>query len=368
VRAAEAIDILLVDGQPRRSELDSETFFLRNAHVPVPADLADGYFIKTRTVTVGDLSPNIFQNQTAVVLANVADLRADTVAALREFVGRGGGLLIFPGSNTSAANFNSALDDLLPATLGTMIDGPLTLQASGYGNPITALWDDPGSGSLAAADFLRAFALTPTEDARIVLRFNDGNPAITERDFGLGKVFLFASTADTEWNNLPVRPAFLPLTHRLLGAIVTRHEAGLNIPVGTPFKFRLPSELAGKEAIITDEQGQSRLQGLDATATLEHPETDRAGAYAVSIADPPTLLQFAAQPDPAESRLGLLTAAQRSRLAQHATLVNFTATTQLREILDRGRSSAELWLVLLVAVITLAVIEMALAQWSGREK
>ena len=59
---------------------------------------------------------------------------------------------------------------------------------------IAALWDDPGSGDLADATFDRAFSLTMIGDSRPVLRFNDGTTALAERDLGLGKVFLFAST------------------------------------------------------------------------------------------------------------------------------------------------------------------------------
>ena len=59
---------------------------------------------------------------------------------------------------------------------------------------------------------------------------------------------------------------------------------------------------------------------------------------------------------------------EQDRLAEHATLTNFTATTQLRETLSRERSGAELWLIILIGVITLAIIEMALAQWFSREK
>lgn len=368
LRAADGIEILLVDGQPGSDPLSSETFFIGNALVPVPPDFADKFFIKTRTVTLADLDPSTFANQTAVVLANVADLPADTITALTAYVRRGGGLIIFPGTNTNSTNFSNALQELLPATLGDQLEGPLTLQASGFDHSITALWDDPGSGSLADSTFLRAFTLTPLENTRTVLRFNDGNPAITERDIGLGKVFLFASTADTEWNNLPVRPAFLPLTHRLLGAIIARHETGLNIPAGTPFSHRLTSELAGKEAIITTVDKQSTVQTLDDQATINYPKTDRAGAYEVSIADPPTLLQFAAQPDPRESHLEPLSPQQQERIGQHASLINYTSSTELREVLTRKRSGAELWVVLVIAAIALAVLEMALAQWFSREK
>ncbi|MGI9243687.1 MAG: hypothetical protein ACR2RV_23020, partial [Verrucomicrobiales bacterium] len=368
LRATDGIQVLLVDGQPGRDPLGSETFFIGNALVPVPPELAGDFFIKTRTVTVPDLSPDIFQNQTAVVLANVSDLGTGTVDALAEYVRLGGGLLIFPGANTNAANLSNSLQELLPATLGAQLDGPLALQASGLDHSIAALWDDPGSGDLADATFSRAFSLTLIGDTRPVLRFNDGNTALAERDLGLGKVFLFASTADTEWNNLPVRPAFLPLVHRLLGAIIARGEGGLNIPVGTPFEHQFKPGLAGREAIITAGENQSTVRQLDDQARLRYDRTDRARAYEVSIADPATLLQFAAQPDPRESRLEPISAQQRERLAQYAGITDFTATTGLGEVLGRGRSGAELWVALIITAIALAVLEMALAQWFSREK
>lgn len=368
LRAADDIEVLLVDGQPGRDALGSETFFIGNALVPVPPELAADFFIKSRTVTVADLSPDIFQNQTAVVLANVADLPSGTVVALAEYVRRGGGLLVFPGANTNAANLSNALQELLPATLGAQLDGPLSLQASGLDHSVAALWDDPGSGDLADATFSRAFSLTLLEDTRTVLRFSDGNAALAERDLGLGKVFLFASTADTEWNNLPVRPAFLPLVHRLLGAILARGEDGLNIPAGAPFEHRLGPELAGKEAIITAGENQSTVQQLDAQAMILYTKTDRAGAYEVAVAAPPTLLQFAAQPDPRESQLAPLSPQQRERIGKHASVIEFTTAAGLREALSRGRSGAELWVILLIAAIVLGVAEMALAQWFSREK
>ena len=128
-------------------------------------------------------------------------------------------------------------------------------------------------------------------------------------------------------------------------------------------------ELAGKESVITSPgETKSSTQELDGTATIDYLKTDRAGSYELSIADPPTVLQFAAQPDPRESRLEMLSDQQQERIAQHASLIKFTPTTELREVLSRERKGAELWILLLVAVITLAIIEMTLAQWFSREK
>ena len=38
-----------------------------------------------------------------------------------------------------------------------------------------------------------------------------------EKAFGKGRVVVFASSCDRDWTNFPVRPAFLPWVHRLVG-------------------------------------------------------------------------------------------------------------------------------------------------------
>src|SRR6185369_10252653 len=46
-------------------------------------------------------------------------------------------------------------------------------------------------------------------------RFDDGSPAMVERNVGSGKLVLWASTLDKYWTNLPLQPVFLPFVHQL---------------------------------------------------------------------------------------------------------------------------------------------------------
>src|SRR5258706_15560786 len=78
-----------------------------------------------------------------------------------------------------------------------------------------------------------------------------GTPAMIERTWGAGRVVLFASTADTAWNDLGARPhVFIPLVHRTLGAIVSRQDDALNVKVGERFAWRADNRFIGKEVLI----------------------------------------------------------------------------------------------------------------------
>ena len=101
-------------------------------------------------------------------------------------------------------------------------------------------------GSLTDAG---SIASPKASDAR-ALKFADGAPAMMERAFGLGRVIQFSSTADTAWNDLPVRPAFVPLVQRALGAIARRQDEKLNIKAGAKFAFPCDPDLLGRDVTV----------------------------------------------------------------------------------------------------------------------
>ena len=63
-------------------------------------------------------------------------------------------------------------------------------------------------------------------------RLANGNPALVEKKFGLGKVILAASTANPDWNTLPLKPAFLPLIHQLVAYLASGTDGTRNGMVG----------------------------------------------------------------------------------------------------------------------------------------
>lgn len=410
VRAIREIRVLMVDGEPGTEPRESETFFLGHALVPVSAEEAEQYYVKTSTITPADLGGTRFDDFDTVVLANVSDFANDTAIALENFVKRGGGLLIFPGAKLNATFYNQQLASvrkLLPATFGeprgdaAQDEKFLTFQTKGYDHPIVALWNDGNAGTLASARTFRSFDLKLlTEDGtpekavkqtggtvpaaslsqtnfaapKAILRYSDGSIAMAERALGLGRVVVFASTADTAWNDLAVRPAFVPLLHRTLGTLIQRHDEGANVRVGTQFARRLTADLLHKDAVVMAPGAASgtrdlrRVELVSGTPVLSYDATDKAGIYEVAIADPPTVLKFAVQPDPSESSMAELPTEEVTALGLVAAVQRWHPTFNLREWVEKARVGAEFWLPILIAVLALAALETFLAQYFSRAK
>ena len=399
VRTVREVKVLLVNGGTSLQATDADDFYVRNALTPVaPGDLAN-YYVKTTTINAGQLGVTSLDDYDAVYLLDVGQVDASFVPTLTHFVQQGGGLVIFPGpgANIDALNQDLGKDDFLPAHLGPYKGDPerhdekkfFTIQTKDYDHPIVSLWNDPSAGSLANAHFYAYYALTPNPwkapaegeavptggQSRVVMHFaNSDDPAAVEHTWGAGRVILFASTPTTAWNDLPVHAAFVPLMQRVIGSLVERETEGLNVGVGQPFSFVVPSEQLHKDVtvIAPSQTDPPRVEGqvalVNGLPVVQYAKTDLAGAYKVSIAGTDAPLYFAAQSDPAESNLTPLSDDQLKQLGQSADIIKWTPDVSLTPKLSSARNGHELWWPLLVAALICAALETFLAQSFSKSK
>ena len=103
-----------------------------------------------------------------------------------------------------------------------------------------------GADSLKSASFGRYFKIEG--NTRSLLTLGNGDPLFVEADIGNSRLFLFTSTADLDWSDLPLKAAYLPLIQGLLkeavGLAGTSLPAGIRI--GEPYKEEVrPVQIRG---------------------------------------------------------------------------------------------------------------------------
>jgi hypothetical protein len=397
VEAVKQVRVLVVDGDPG----SNSGFFLRNALQPVPAEEKAAYYLQPQVVGVGQVGVARLSDFDAVVMADVPVMPPTAVDNLTRYVREGGALLVFPGPQAVPAFYNGELGGragLMPAALGVVRGNPeeeggvsgLVLQASGHQHPVFALWNEPGAGSLAAVRFRAAWELLPrgagtnavpggdagsgAGAAQVMVRFDDGTPAAVEGVVGRGRVMLFSSTAGTGWNDLAVRPAFVPLLHRAIASIAEVQGERYNVRVGGRVALREATELAGRDVGIVppglaERRWVRTLRAVPGASLLEWDETPRAGVYRVTLPGVTRpLAVFAAQPDPDESDLSELGEERRGELGRLGQVVDWEPGLDLKAALERERVGVELWLPLALGVLLLGVVEVWLAQQFSRPK
>ena len=210
-------------------------------------------------------------------------------------------------------------------------------------------------------------------NGNVAVQYSSGAAAIIEADVGLGKVYQFSSSADTEWNDLPVKAAFLPIIHRVVGSVISRMDSGLNIQVGETFVRNVPQSWINKEATIAHSKSETAsfisAEKNNQGANIQFEEVNTSGIYDLKLTEPFELIQFSATTDPKESNPEKLSEPQIERLKELSS--NFIEAPSLDEItsaLNRKRNGAEFWPLLLLTALLLTLLELYLSQKFSQEK
>jgi hypothetical protein len=156
-----------------------------------------------------------------VVMISDATIPGTLGPALKEFVERGGGIFTVVGSRGGALDGEGKL---LPGTLQEPADASRaeTLGVIDFSHVVFELFKAPRSGDFSGVRFFRYRPIAPAAGDQVLARFANGAVAMAERRVGAGKVIAFGSTLDNDWNDLPIKPVFVPMLHqvaRYLGAV-----------------------------------------------------------------------------------------------------------------------------------------------------
>ncbi len=178
-------------------------------------------------ITADDLQPG------SIVMLNDAQVSSGAAERLGRFVERGGGLLVIASQHGTWPQDRATV---LPAVPGEPVDRTrgqaARLVGLEYGHPVFEPFRAPRSGDFSAARFYGYRAVTLQPGANVLARFDDGAPALIERRAGAGRVLVWASSFDLQWNDLAVKPIFLPFVHQVARYLAAYREPEPWLTVG----------------------------------------------------------------------------------------------------------------------------------------
>lgn len=304
----ERVSVLLVDGRPAATPLGGQAGFLatalgaRSAGAPddvsmrAPRTAGEERFMEARVVSAAEWESEALGAHDVVGLCNVAHLTAAQWTRLGEYVSRGGGLAVFAGDAVSIESYNrhgfAEGSGLLPGRLGGAVALALPPDAGAFVLPervpamLSELAGFADSG-LFFAQVDRYLSLTVEDErAEVALRLFDGSPALVLRSVGRGRVAVFTTTANMEWNNLPAKGDYVSLMLNLFSYLSPRHGDHRNLLVGQtvreplsaaqselPLRVSMPGEASMDGRVVVEGEGLA----------LVHGPVERAGPVHVAL-------------------------------------------------------------------------------------
>lgn len=391
VEVVEGTDVLVITGEPSSEQYEGEADFLAQALAPT-GEVSSG----VRPTIVGEENlPRSELEKYAIIFAlNVHSFPQEFLPLLGRYVRSGGTLVVFPGDQVDAALYNRQLgppaegDDpaphqgLLPARLGEIAgnpESPLSLKLE-VDQPYFRVLRELGE-LLSMVHVYRYYDATPLPTARILGRFSDteGSPAVVEHAVDDGRVILFATTADLEWNDWPRNPTYLMVLQEMVTAVVRSRTqqamplvgATLRVPVDISrysqearlrspgYPTRPATVLSAAPAPAGSEEGSSDQAAFDFVLD----DTTQAGLYALELnvqAGGTEWREIALRRDPRESDLARVSEARIRELYPEADI---TVVKDPAAFSDVGRGGFEASDLLLWAFIGLLFIETLLARY-----
>ncbi len=185
--------------------------------------------------------------QDAVIVLGTRTLDRSGRERLAGYLRTGGPMLLSLGPDVDPGT----LRDVVGIDLGVAPDvesapeGRSTLVVGDTRHPVFRPFTQPASalGDIAVQRYRR---LSEQSGRTVLARFSGGAIALAEERAGEGRLLVFTSDLDNQWNRLPLSPAFVPFMVEAVGYLT----AGLHVPTSWTLPSR-PAGLAAEAGVFT---------------------------------------------------------------------------------------------------------------------
>ncbi|MEQ1860277.1 MAG: BatA domain-containing protein [Chthoniobacteraceae bacterium] len=287
-----------------------------------------------------------FQLQRAQLIVVGAKPGAAALASAAQFVSGGKFALLPMADAASAQAAAKLLGTALPATEAPTRDYAMLAQID-FTHPLFAPFADPRFSDFTKIHFWhhRRLDLSALKDARVLAKFDSGDPALVQVPLGSGSVVLLATTWRPADSQLALSSKFLPLLHALL-------DQSSRLPV-VRAQYFVGDEVALPPGGVTVRKPDS----AEVSAETKFAQTDLPGVYAVT----PGTMRFVVNLAPEESRTSPLGAERLSALgiplSREAASPEKTAQREARAAAVELESRQKLWRWALLACFVILFLE-----------
>lgn len=319
-------------------------------------------------------------NRARLLILNDVAVPEAAAARLTTFVEGGGGLLLALGPR---ATWPAAREAWLPAVIAAPVDrtrgAAAKLSGMDYGHAVFEPFRAPRSGDFSTARFYSYRGLKPAAGATVLARFDTGEPALVEKTIGRGRVVMFASTIDLSWNDLALKPVFLPFIHQLGRHLSGFREQPSSLTIGEVLDITAAEIAAGatSTAAASSESGRTVLAPSGQRRDLSVNSESMASAGALELVEqgfyeirssgrePGPVIVAAANVNLSESNLDRM---DPEELVTGVTGNGAAGSTGAQDVLpdEAQELNQRVWWYLLFAGILLLIAETVLAQRLSR--
>ncbi|MFH1745622.1 MAG: BatA domain-containing protein [Planctomycetota bacterium] len=399
VHVKDDLAVLIVNGAPAADPYRDEVFLLRNALNP-PGPLSSG--IRVDVVDPEDIEATELATYDVVLLCNVAPPNAGARAVLKQYVQQGGGLAFFLGAEVGTpADYNQAFyadgSGLLPVALVELVV-PTGATNSGVGlvrvgaHAVTAMFPADADVLTEQVHFWKYYrCVVPDADSAgqeatapvVLAHFSDyaQTPALVERACGRGRVLLFTSSVDLDWNDWAraVDGSYVVTMLELIQYLARRGDHAGQVVAGETLRVQISPEeyepgALVKSPVYPEEPAVPAVSeraplSVQEDLTLEGPVATTLGTYVIDLTTRAGQVEsrlVCVNLDAEESDLRVASDTELAGALVGLPHEMLIATDDFLRGTEQTRR--ELWPAILALLVTVLMLEQGLAWWFGTSR
>ncbi|MDJ0841390.1 MAG: BatA domain-containing protein [Acidobacteriota bacterium] len=221
-RANRSVHVLVVDGDTHPDTMRNESFFLRNAF---GADEAERYGYKLDVVTPSGLTRSLVDQADVIFMLNV-EVPVDLL--LDDALKKGKGLFVGMGERMDFERWNKFLGNYdLEMWETARLPNPAPVDLKDFDHPMFYPIEE-----YEWRTYLRDVAI---EQVRVLslgragydvpLALPNGSPVLLARDLRPGRLMVWTSSMDIDWNNFPLEFGFVPFVRQTANWLASRDSS-----------------------------------------------------------------------------------------------------------------------------------------------
>jgi hypothetical protein len=229
-------------------------------------------------------------------------------------------------------------------------------------HPIVRSLKDGEKTDFGKARFHGYWSTDPAPGSDVIMSFDNGDAAMLARRVGNGRVLLFTSSLDPEWNNFPRQVTYLPLLHETVRYLAASRDKRMSYRVGDLVAVSIAPDGAAR---VTSPRGVETLLRSKPQGPVFYQATDVPGFYQTRSGN--LLDSFAVNVSAQESELASVDPDEiRDRVTDSETVDATSLAEQTSPLRIQMEEAQQSWWWVLLLVLVLSIFETFLANRTYR--
>ncbi|HET56524.1 MAG TPA: VWA domain-containing protein, partial [Ignavibacteria bacterium] len=190
-----------------------------------------------KEINTSELSYNLNNNYDVIII--IGSKNISSTKELNNYIEQGGRVILFPGKQSEAADFQSFLAGLGVRTNISLIGEPNSTESISYFNVVEYehpifenLFEDRKDTKVESPEVYAYLKIMPQQNLRPVISLSDNSLFFCEFIKENGRLLVFNSAPVLGWNNFPVKSLFAPLINKSVLYQSIQKQSGKNIVAG----------------------------------------------------------------------------------------------------------------------------------------